>query len=106
MKYVFDIDGTICSITDGDYENAKPLERRIKKINELYERGDTIFFHTARGMGRSGNSREGAHQALYGLTRDQLTQWGVKYDALFMGKPSGDVYVDDKGVKDDDFFTG
>tara|TARA_R110000824_G_scaffold397452_1_gene600356 strand:- start:327 stop:647 length:321 start_codon:yes stop_codon:yes gene_type:complete len=105
MKYVFDIDGTICSTTDGDYEKAEPFEKRIKKINELYEKGETIFLYTARGMGRSGNSRAAAHQALYGLTRDQLTQWGVRYDALFMGKPSGDIYVDDKGVKDEDFFA-
>lgn len=105
MVYVFDIDGTICSKTDGDYENAEPFEKRIKKINELYEKGETIFFYTARGMGRSGNSRVAAHQALYGFTRDQLIQWGVKHDALFMGKPSGDIYVDDRGVKDEDFFA-
>ena len=26
MNYVFDIDGTICTNTNGDYENAKPYE--------------------------------------------------------------------------------
>jgi len=24
---------------------------------------------------------------------------------LFMGKPNGDIYVDDKGVKDGNFYT-
>jgi len=105
MKYVFDIDGTICSTTDGDYEKAQPFKERIKKINKMYERGETIFFQTARGMGRSGNSRQSAHHNFYELTKKQLSQWGVKYDALFMGKPSGDIYVDDKGIRDDDFFT-
>ena len=104
MKYVFDIDGTICSKTDGDYENAEPFEERIKKINELYEKGETIFFQTARGMGRSGNSRHFAYHEFYELTREQLLRWGVKHDALFMGKPAADVYVDDKGIKDDNFF--
>tara|TARA_R100000808_G_C2111827_1_gene125688 strand:+ start:94 stop:414 length:321 start_codon:yes stop_codon:yes gene_type:complete len=105
MIYVFDIDGTICSNTNGKYEDAEPFKERIKKINELYDSGETIFFHTARGMGRSGNSSEYANSAFYVLTREQLQKWGVKYDALFMGKPSGDIYVDDKGAKDENFFT-
>ena len=40
----------------------------------------------------------------YDLTREQLNNWGVKYNQLFLGKPSGDVYIDDKGIKDEDFF--
>jgi len=24
---------------------------------------------------------------------------------LFLGKPSGDIYVDDKGIKDEEFFS-
>ena len=36
MIYVFDIDGTICSNTWGDYENAKPFLDRIKKNNLFY----------------------------------------------------------------------
>ena len=33
--YVFDIDGTVCTNTYGDYENAQPLEERIKIVNKL-----------------------------------------------------------------------
>ena len=57
MTYVFDIDGTICSITDGDYNKAEPILERIEKINQLYDAGHTIHFQTARGMGRSNNSQ-------------------------------------------------
>jgi len=105
MTYVFDIDGTICSFTDGIYENAKPIENRIQKINELYEAGNTIIFQTARGMGRSGNASAYAHEAFYDFTRMQLFEWGVKFHDLFLGKPAGDIYIDDKGIKDEDFFT-
>ena len=31
MTYVFDIDGTICTKTDGDYENAIPIVERVEK---------------------------------------------------------------------------
>ncbi len=30
---------------------------------------------------------------------------GVNYHELFMGKPAGDLYIDDKGIKDEDFFS-
>ena len=35
MTYVIDIDGTICSNTNGNYEDAKPIVDRIKLINKL-----------------------------------------------------------------------
>ena len=104
MTYVFDIDGTICTLSSGKYEDARPLTERIDNINSLYDQGHTIVFQTARGMGRSGNSVAYAYSAFEQLTKNQLETWGVKYHKLFMGKPSGDLYVDDKGVKDEHFF--
>ncbi len=105
MTYVIDIDGTICTNTYGDYEKAEPYENRIKAINQLYDEGNTIIFLTARGMGRYGNASAQAHAAFYNLTLEQLQEWGVKYHNLYLGKPSGDIYIDDKGVKDEDFFN-
>jgi hypothetical protein len=104
MTYVFDIDGTICYTNKNDYKNSVPRQDRIDKINELYDSGHTIIFQTARGMGRSGNSVAYAYAAFEELTRKQLATWDVKYHSLFLGKPSGDIYVDDKGMKDEDFF--
>ena len=104
MIYVFDIDGTLCTKTDGDYSKAKPIEERIDVVNKLYEDGNRIVLLTARGMGRSDNSYNYAHEAFYELTRDQLHEWGVNYHELFLGKPAGDIYVDDKGIRDEDFF--
>ena len=104
MTYVFDIDGTICHSVDGDYDKASPIQERIDRINQLHENGNKIIFQTARGMGRSDNSPAYAHSAFYELTRAQLLEWGVKFDGLFLGKPAGDIYVDDKGIKDEDFF--
>ena len=47
--YVFDIDGTICTNTDGDYKKAQPYADMIKKVNNLYNSGNTIIMMTARG---------------------------------------------------------
>jgi hypothetical protein len=38
-KYIVDIDGTICETVDGDYDNSRPLNDRIDKINALYDEG-------------------------------------------------------------------
>ena len=104
--YVFDIDGTIClKNRNVDYEKSIPIKNRIKVINKLYLEGNTIIFQTARGMGRNKNNIGQSIQQFYDLTVKQLTDWGVKYHMLFMGKPSGDIYIDDKGMKDEDFFN-
>jgi histidinol phosphatase-like enzyme len=105
MTYVFDIDGTICISSNSEYEKATPLPSRIKKVNDLYDQGHSIILQTARGMGRSNNSAEYAHKEFYEFTKNQLDSWGVKYHSLFLGKPAGDVYIDDKGIRDEDFFT-
>ena len=104
MTYVFDIDGTICTLTSGDYGQAIPLTGRIARINKLYDEGNVIHFNTARGMGRTNNDAAEANRLFRDLTVKQLKSWGVKYHKLFLGKPSGDLYIDDKGVKDEEFF--
>lgn len=104
MIYVFDIDNTLCITNGSDYENSSPIQERINKVNKLYDEGHTILLQTARGMGRSNNNQQYAIELLYDFTKQQLVSWGVKHHALFLGKVAGDIYVDDKGCKDEDFF--
>lgn len=94
--FVFDIDGTICTNTNGDYEKAKPYFDRIKFINNLFEKGNKIIMFTARGYTTNINWQE--------LTKKQLSDWGLKYHDLKLKKPFGDIYIDDKGITDKDFF--
>lgn len=105
MKYVFDIDGTICNNTYGLYEEAVPFHNRVKRVNELYEQGHIIIFFTARGMGRFNGDVEEVQKKYHDFTHRQLTGWGVKFHELILGKPSADIYVDDKGIRDEDYFT-
>ncbi len=104
MRIVFDLDGTLCTDTKGEYEQAKPLLDRIAKVNSHYDAGDQIIIMTARGMGRTGNNASLARKLFEELTKNQLSQWGVKHHQLVLGKPSADIYVDDKGARDVDFF--
>ena len=106
MKYVIDIDDTICEkasgvFADADYEDCVPIKHRIDQINKLFDEGHTIFFATARGMARSDNNDPSIFE---NITKKQLKDWGVKYHRLFMGKPTGDYYIDDKAIRDTTFF--
>jgi len=105
MKYVIDIDGTICTtVSGGTYESASPIVHRIQKINKLYDEGHYIVYLTARGMGRYDNNTDLAKARFHDITKLQLRLWGCKYHELFLGKPSGDFYIDDKGVNSNEFF--
>lgn len=104
MIYCFDIDGTLCTQTDGDYTKALPIQHRINVLNDLYNDGHTIYILTARGMTRSKNNTSIAYGEMYSFTKEQLYQWGVKYHMLFLGKPKADYYIDDKAVSDTTFF--
>jgi hypothetical protein len=105
MNYVFDIDGTICTDTNGDYYSAKPIIDRVNTVNRLYREGHQITLFTARGMGSTRNDEKKARKKWKNLTENQLHEWGVKYHYLFLGKPAGDVYIDDKGMNDQIFFN-
>ncbi len=87
--FVFDIDGTICTNTYGKYETATPFLKHIQKINSLYSEGNYIKYFTARGSGTGID--------WYDFTKNQLDSWGAKYHELILGKPEGDIYIDDKG---------
>lgn len=105
MKLVFDLDGTLCTNTDGNYELSEPIKFRIEQVNKLFENGHEITIYTARGMNTFNNNALKAYEKYYSLTQFQLNKWNVKYHNLFLGKPAGDIYIDDKGVKDEDYFT-
>ena len=96
MIYCFDIDGTICTNTQGKYETAIPFDIRIGFINGLYDNGHTIIYYTARGTQTGIDWTE--------LTEKQLDGWGAKYHTLLLGKIHYDLWVDDKAVSEADFF--
>lgn len=88
MVIVIDIDGVICTNTDGDYERATPFQEQIARVNGIADQGHTVILWTARGTTTGREWRQ--------LTTDQLREWGVRYSELRFGKPYYDRLVDDK----------
>jgi len=78
MIYFFDIDGTIADTPEKDYYLAEPDEAMIALVNMLYDQGHKIVIVTARGTGSCYDYTS--------LTKQQLKEWGVKYDELHFGK--------------------
>ena len=94
----FDIDNVVC-ITDGkNYKNAKPNQPGIDKINSLFERGYMIKLFTSRFMGRNKDNKMKAKKQGYKMTSEQLKRWNLSYHELHFGKPSFDLYIDDKSI--------
>jgi capsule biosynthesis phosphatase len=95
----FDIDNVICK-TDKkkNYKKSKPIINNIKTINLLYEKGYNIVIFTARYMGRCNGDINLILKKIKPLTVLQLKKWGVKYHKLYFGKPSYDIFIDDKAI--------
>jgi len=99
MKVIcFDLDGVICTQTEGDYETAVTNKKAIELINKLYGEGNTIIIHTSRFMGRNNNDITETYKEGYDFTLKQLRSWNVKFHKLVMGKPRCDVFIDDRSV--------
>jgi mannose-6-phosphate isomerase-like protein (cupin superfamily) len=96
MNIFIDLDNTLCSTNNSDYENSKPIIERINKVNKLKEEGNYITIWTARG------SKSGLDHTE--LTKKQLNEWNINFDKLILGKPSYDLYIDDKSINVDDYW--
>jgi len=103
MMVFVDIDETICHYVSEnndsarDYALAIPYPGRIQKINNLHAEGHTIVYWTARGSVTQIN--------WFQLTHSQLTSWGAKFHELRMGKPAYDLFIDDKNINSDLYFS-
>ena len=96
MVIYIDIDETICHSPDKpDYTNSTPITKNINKANKLYESGHTIVYWTARGTQTGKNWSD--------ITKKQFELWGVKYHEIKFGKPSYDLFIDDKNMNTSDW---
>ncbi len=98
-KLCFDIDNVICKTNSkNNYSKSKPIKKNIEIINKSYEKGFNIILYTARYMGRCNGNIADVKKKIKPLTIKQLKKWGVKYHKIYFGKPSFDLFVDDKSL--------
>ncbi len=92
----FDLDNVLCKTSNNNYKKSNPIKKNIKVVNQLFQRGYYIKIFTARYMGRNNENIIKAKKEGLSLTTKQLKKWNVKYHNLIFGKPSFDIYIDDK----------
>lgn len=89
---IWDIDGTVFTqgSPDNGYQDSMPKLHMVEIVNNLYDEGYEIQFFTAR------------HFKFYCHTMKQLAEAGFKFHGLTCGKPSGMIYIDDRGFRFED----
>jgi hypothetical protein len=87
MKIIIDIDGTICTEENFDNrKNARPFKKAIKNINIFKKKGYKIILYSSRPWSQ------------YDLTIKWLKKNKLRFDNLILGKPIGDIWIDDRSM--------
>ena len=99
----FDLDDVLCYRTSEQgkvekYKTCKPITEMVTICNQCYDAGYKIVVYTARGMTGFNGNVDAIYSNLYDLTTKQLSEWGVKYHQLIMGKVHYDLLIDDKAI--------
>jgi len=104
MKIIaFDLDDVLCERPTESggiekYSHCTPKPEMIEIINKCYDAGHDVIVYTARGMKVFDGNVDIIHKKLYNLTKNQLHEWGIKYNRLVMGKQYYDILIDDKAI--------
>lgn len=88
MVVVLDLDGVIAvPDIDNDHARCQPVPGAREAILQMKASGHRVIINTARPVVDTE------------VTRKWLTDEGIPFDELHLGKPKGDVYIDDKGLR-------
>jgi len=88
MQIIVDLDGTLCT-EERQFSRslASPLPGAVEGVNALYRQGHTIIIYSARTW------------AEFEMTTHWLKTNGFLYHQLMLGKPVGDVWIDDRALR-------
>ena len=87
MKIILDLDGTICSEEKFENRQKAKLLDGAKKSIDILKKKNKIIIYSARGW----------HE--YNQTFRWLKKNKIYFDQLILGKPIGDVWIDDRAIR-------
>tara|TARA_Y100001968_G_C19438020_1_gene760928 strand:- start:432 stop:2339 length:1908 start_codon:yes stop_codon:yes gene_type:complete len=98
LRLCFDLDNTILKyrLPGETYGDCKPIKEAVNLVTKLHQMGHTIIIHTARGMATASQNNGSALCRVGKDTFDVLEKLNIPFDEIYFGKPSADIYIDDK----------
>ena len=105
MRYCFDLDGTLChNKKEGEtYKDVLPIDGAWDFLKELKRKGHYIIIYTARNMATYDGCIGKIIKHQLPIIQEWLKKYDMPYDELIVGKPNADYFIDDKGVKFENF---
>jgi capsule biosynthesis phosphatase len=106
LRWVFDLDNTLVTKPEisGKYESVRPNRKVISFVQKLFNTGHHIIINTARGMLSCNEDINTITKNVKPCIELTLKKYDIPYHELILGKPYGDVYIDDKAVNSNDWF--
>lgn len=105
-RLIMDLDNTITLTEDGDYSNAKPIVKVIKKLHEYKAQGFEIIISSSRNMRTHQGNIGKINVHTLPIIIEWLNKHQVPYDEIYIGKPwcgHDGFYVDDRAVRPNEF---
>ena len=101
MRIGIDLDGTICEIRkyNQSYEDVKPIQGAVEKLQKLHEKGHEIVIITSRHMKTCNGDQSKVIAKIGKTTLEWLDKYNIPYDEIHFGKPNTDIYIDDRCVR-------
>ena len=87
MQIIIDLDGTICTEEKTFSRSLAKVKKGAKEaIQKLFNEGHIIIIYSARTWME------------YEMTYDWLRKNKIPFHQLILGKPIGDVWIDDRAI--------
>jgi capsule biosynthesis phosphatase len=101
MRIVIDLDGTICFLKEKgqSYADVLPRPGAIETMKELRAKGHYIIISTARNMATQEANLGKVLKNVGLITLQWLENHDVPYDEIYFGKPNGEIYIDDRAFR-------
>ena len=101
MRIVIDLDGTISYLKQPNesYADVKIKEGAADFIKNLRANGHYVIIQTARNMATCDSNVGKVLKNVGKITLEWLDKNEVEYDEIFFGKPNGNLYIDDRALR-------
>uniref|UniRef100_A0A6C0EST7 Nucleotidyl transferase domain-containing protein n=1 Tax=viral metagenome TaxID=1070528 RepID=A0A6C0EST7_9ZZZZ len=99
LRVCFDLDTLVTLPTiPNDFSSVKPIDKMICLLQQMKKMGHIIIIYTSRRMNTHKHNVGKVLKDIGLITFQTLEKYNIEYDEIIFGKPSADIYIDDKSI--------